>query len=125
MFKEKIECLGEFEFYDDYFIGRVDKGVNAGDDFLDTLTNTVQKYYLGRPIAYISDKVNSYSLDTFAASKLISRNNIRFAAFVTYTYMQKKVYPLEERYIQGAELRSFRNLDAAAQWVMQKLPELN
>ena len=82
MIKEQIAGLGEFEFYEDYFIGRIYEGVNAGSNFVDSLSGLIQKHYSGRPIIYISDRVNSYSLDPIATNDLIRRNNIRFAGVV-------------------------------------------
>ena len=125
MLIEKIRDLGEFEFYEHYVIGRVDEGVDAGSQFVGILTDIIQKHYSGRPIIYISDRVNSYSLDTTAASDLIARNNICFVGFVTYTDRQKRVYPVEEHLIEGAEICSFDYLGAAVKWAKQKSLEIN
>ena len=92
MITERIDGLGDFEFYKGYFIGRIDAGANAGPDFVDTLTALIQKHSPGQPIVYISDRVHSYSLDPVATMELISRNNIRYAGVVIHSPKQKKYY---------------------------------
>ena len=123
MIKERIDGLGEFELFEGYIIGRIDDGVNAGSNFVDTLSELMQKHYHGRPIIYISDRVNSYSLDPVATMALIERNNIRFAGVVTYTKRQKNIYSIEESIINGITMCCFVSLETALAWAKQKLPE--
>jgi hypothetical protein len=124
MIKERIAGLGEFEFYEDYFIGRIYDGVNAGSNFVGSLSDLIQKHYSGRPIIYISDRVNSYSLDPIATNDLIRRNNIRFAGVVAYSEHQKNLYVYEEQVFQGVTMCSFDALDVALRWAEQKSLDL-
>ena len=124
MVKEQIDGLGEFEFYKNYFIGRIYEGVNAGFAFVDSLSKLIQKHYSGRPAIYISDRVNSYSIDPMATNVLIRRNNIRFAGIVIYTQQQRRVYFYEEHVLQGVTVCSFDSLDAAVSWAEKKSLEL-
>ena len=66
MIKEYINGLGEFEFFDGYLIGRINDGVNVGSNFVDALSELIHKHYHGNPFIYISDRINSYSLDPLA-----------------------------------------------------------
>ena len=125
MIKECIPGLGEFEFFEGYFIGRISDGVNAGSNFVDTLSELLYEHYHGKPVIYISDRTNSYSLDPVATMDLIERNNIRFAAVVVYTQRQEQVYSFEERFIDGITMCHFVSLDAALSWSKQKLQEIN
>jgi len=125
MIKECINGLGEFEFFEGYFIGRINDGVNAGSIFVDVLSELIHKHYHGKPVIYISDRVNSYSLDPVATMDLIERNNIRFAGVVVYTQQQEKMYSFEERFIDGTTMCRFVSLDAALCWSKQKLQEIN
>jgi hypothetical protein len=124
MIKEKIDGLGEFEFYSNYFIGRMYEGVNAGSSFVDAFSELIQRHYSGRPTIYISDRVNSYSLDPIATNELIKRNNIRYAGVVVYTQQQRNVFSYEKRILQGVTIRSFESLPAAISWTEQKSLEL-
>lgn len=125
MIKKCINGLGEFEFFEGYFIGRIYDGVNAGPDFVNELSGLIQKHYHGKPVIYISDRVNSYSLDPIATMDLIERNNIRFAGVITYSQRQKRTYPFEERFIDGITMCNFDSLDAALSWAKQKYQEIN
>ena len=124
MIKERIDGLGEFEFYKSYFIGRIDEGSNAGADFVDNLSALIQKHYSGQPIIYISDRVNSYSIDPVATMDLISRNNICYAGIVTYEQQQMDNYPYEEKTIRGVSMRQFNSLDSAVTWAEEKAMKL-
>lgn len=124
MIKEQIKGFGEFEFFDGYFIGRINGGVNAGSDFVDALSELIRKQYHGKPIIYISDRVNSYSIDPFATMDLSERNNIRFAAVVTYTHQQKKIFPLEVKVMDRLSMCNFDSLDAALNWATLKVREI-
>lgn len=125
MIKESINGLGEFDFFEGYFIGRINDGVNAGFKFVDALSELIHKHYHGKPVIYISDRTNSYSLDPVATEDLIERNNIRFAAVVVYTHQQEQVYSFEERFIDGITMCHFVSLDDALCWTKQKLQEIS
>ena len=125
MIKECINGLGEFEFFEGYFIGRINDGVNAGSTFVEALSELIHKHYHGKPVIYISDRVNSYSLDPVATADLIKRSNIRCVGVVVYTQQQQKVYFFEERFIEGIPMCHFASLDAALCWSKQKLKEIN
>ena len=125
MIKEKIEGLGEFEFYRDYFIGRIYEGVNAGPDFSDLLSELIQKHFSGRPVIYISDRVNSYSVDPMATKDLIVRNNIKFTGAVVYTRRQKRISSFEDKIIEETKRCSFDSIAAAVSWAELKAQELN
>jgi hypothetical protein len=124
MIKERIDGLGEFEIHAGYLIGRIDYGKHAGPHFVDALSELIQKHYQGRPLIYISDRVNSYSLDPAATMDLIRRNNIRFVGIVTYTDLQKTMYVFEEQVIKGITMCDFVSLNDALAWAKQKLPEI-
>jgi hypothetical protein len=124
MIKEQIDGLGEFEFYKNYFIGRIYKGVNAGAYFVDSLTELIQKNYSGRETIYISDRLNSYSLDPIATNDLISRNNIRFVGIVFYTKRKRNMYSYEEHFFRGKTICFFDSLGAAEEWAEKKSLEL-
>ena len=125
MIKECINGLGAFDFFESYFIGRINEGANAGSNFVNALSELIHKHYHGKPVIYISDRVNSYSLDPVATMDLIERNNIRFAGVVVYTQQQEKMYSFEERMIDGITMCHFVSLDAALCWAKQKLQEIN
>ena len=125
MIKEQIDGLGEFEFYKNYFIGRIYEGAHAGPDFVDSLSELIQKHYSGRPPVYISDRVNSYSLDPVATLDLINRNNLRFVGIVIHSRPQRTVYSYEKRMFEGITICSFDTLDEAVNWAEQKAAQLN
>ena len=125
MIKECINGLGEFEFFEDYFIGRINDGVNAGSSFVDALSELIHKHYHGQPVIYISDRINSYSLDPLATEDLIKRNNICFAGVVVYSQQQENMFSFEEHLIDGITMCHFVSLDAALCWSKQKLQEIN
>jgi hypothetical protein len=125
MIKEKIDGLGEFEFHETYFIGRIYEGVDAGNNFVPPLSKLIQKHFSGRPTIYISDRINSYSLDPIATNDLIAKNNISFSAIVTYNKKGERFYSYLNTVIEGAIICSFDSLDNAVTWAKLKALELN
>lgn len=124
MITERIDGLGDFEFYKGYFIGRIDAGVNAGPEFVDALSDLIKKHLPGQSIVYISDRVHSYSFDPVATMDLISRNNICYAGVVIHNPKQKKYYSFEESFIEGISMCCFSSLDEAVIWAQQKSQEI-
>lgn len=120
MIKENINGLGEFEFYQNYFIGRINEGSNAGTEYVDALSDLIQKHFSGRPVIYISDRVNCYSLDPVATADLIARNEITHVGIVVYSQLQGKTYSFLEKFLEETKICSFESLDAAMSWAEQK-----
>ena len=125
LIKERINGFGEFEFYEGYFIGRIDEGVDASFNFVDSLSKLIQRHFSNQPVIYISDRVNSYSLDPVATMDLIARNNICFAGVVIYTKLKKQVFSFEEETIKGISMFYFDDLESAMIWAEQKLLKPN
>ena len=125
MIKEHIRGLGDFEFYDNYFIGRIAEGANASADYVSSLSDLITKHLPGKSPVYISDRVNSYSLDPQATSDLIARNNIKFAGIVVYSPHQKNNIFYEEKVIKGTVMCVFTDIDSAVTWAKQKSLMLN
>jgi hypothetical protein len=117
---ESISHLGTFEFFEGYFIGRIDDGVNAGKEHLQELSSLIEKYYSGAPTIYISDRVHSYSIDPIATQNLIANSNIAYAAVVLHSSDQEKSYPLEKIMISNVKLEQFHNLENAVTWAKTK-----
>ena len=124
LIKKSINGLGDFEFYEGYFVGHIYEGVNADSRFVDELSEHLQKYYEGRPIVYISDRLNSYSIDPADTQDLIDQNNIRYAGVVSYTAAQKRQYHYQKQVQKGIEFHSFHSIDSAIDWAKEKAADL-
>jgi len=120
MINEHIKGLGDFEFYDGYFIGRIAEGANAGADYVNALSDLITKHFSGKSPVYISDRINSYSLDPLATSDLIVRNNIKYAGIVAYTPRQQKSASYQENSIKEIEMCTFTDISSAVAWAKQK-----
>lgn len=118
---ERISSLGEFEFYQGYFVGRIYDGVNADETHVEALSSLIRKYYAGAPVIYISDRVNSYSIDPIATKSLIERNNIKYALIVMHKESQKSSLPVEKMLINNVIMKSFDSLERAIVWAEEKL----
>jgi hypothetical protein len=121
---ESIPHLGTFEFYDNYFIGRIYDGVDAGKKHIEELNRLINAHYSGAPTIYISDRVHSYSLDPVATQNLIANSNIVYAAVVLYSSPQKESFPLEKMLISNISLEQFNSLDSAIKWAETKAADL-
>lgn len=113
---EIIPNFGEFEFYEGYFVGRIYDGVNADEKYVEALSRLIYTHYSGSPVIYISDRVNSYSLDPVATKKLIERNNISHALIITHTEPQQISLHTEKILINNVVMDSFDSVELAIAW---------
>ncbi len=120
MQKELIDGFGEFEIYDHFFVGRIFQGINADSAFVEAFQQMKARYFADRPVIYISDRVNSYSLDPLATIELIKNNNIRSVGIVTYSDWQKKCVPIEMKIFEGIDTHLFNSLAEAISWANEK-----
>lgn len=121
MKRERIPNLGEFEFYKGYFVGRIYEGVNADETHVEALSSLIRKYYAGAPVIYISDRVNSYSLDPIATKKLIKINNIKYALIIMHKESQKASLPVEKMLINNVVMKSFDSIELAKAWAEDEI----
>lgn len=123
---EKIMLdFGSYYLCDNFFIMEVDDGVHLNWEKLEKLIISLRDYYGShKTLAYISNRINSYSIDPLLWSYFDKEDSILIAAsIVSYrdsTFMSANI----EKQLASIPLKRANNLDEAINWV-QQLAELN
>ncbi|MBC2846845.1 hypothetical protein [Winogradskyella flava] len=123
---EKIELgFGTNYLFDDFFIMEVNEGVHFNSETLNSLLAEVRKHYGShKQLAYIANRVNSYSIDPVLWSYFDKDDSILIAAaIVSYrnsTLMSANI----EKQLSSISMKRCTDIEEAISWV-RTLSELN
>lgn len=111
--------------FDDFFIMEVNEGVHFDSKRLNTLLAEIRKHYGSqKQLAYIANRVNSYSIDPVIWSYFNKDDSVLIAAtIVSYrnsTFMNANI----EKQMSVISMKRSSSLEEAIGWV-QRLSELN
>jgi len=117
--KKIVHHLGNFYFFKDYVISEINEGIHFNyENGKEIIDMAYEHYGEGIKVAYISNRVNSYSLDprdwiTFYKE----RHKLEAFAIVAYNKIGIMNAVLEKLFSQ-TRIGRFDNLDEAVNWVM-------
>ncbi|MFK7833356.1 MAG: hypothetical protein AB8B52_08770 [Winogradskyella sp.] len=117
--------FGTNYLFDDFFIMEVNEGVHFNSQKLNKLLAAIRNHYgHHKKLAYIANRVNSYSIDPVLWSYFDKDDSILIAvSIVSYrdsTYMNANI----EKQLSAISLKRSQSLEEAIGWV-QRLTELN
>ena len=117
----------EFEIHENFVIVRFDEGSNVTvEDWKETMKVLLDNF--SGKFAWISDRVNSYSIDPtlLLETEVIEyMNNFVCLAQVNYEKKVKDSTELAKDFLSvNVPFRSFTKLDDALNWVKEKLREI-
>ena len=122
----KLEMpFGKFYFLDTFFVSELNEGVHFSWEMIESVLVELLKFYKTKPkLGYISNRVNSYSMDPhtwervdkeygiIVASAIVSYNNI--------TFMNATL----EKHFSTKSIKRCTNLNEAIEFILN-LKELN
>ncbi|GAA3655328.1 hypothetical protein [Flavivirga jejuensis] len=115
----KLETTyGDFYFCDNFFIGEIFEGIHFEWDMVDYLMNEVRDFYgKDAKLGYVSNRINSYSLDPQSWEKVYKKYGIiQFSAIIAYnnfTLMNAKL----EKQFSSKKIKRCTSLTEAMDWV--------
>ncbi|MEO1033520.1 hypothetical protein [Winogradskyella sp.] len=117
--------FGSYYLFEDYFILEVNEGEHLNWDKLYALLDSLRAYYGNhKALAYIANRVNSYSIDPVLWSYFDKDDSILIAAsIVSYrdsTYINANI----EKQMASIPMKRATSLEEAISWV-QRLKEFN
>jgi len=119
----KVE-LGELRFNHRYLVAVFDEGVDLNFENFSEITNIIKTQFENRPFGFISNRINSYSINLSDANKFNKMfPNLKAYAVVAHNPITEKVFEIEEHFFTFNR-KSFRNLDDAINWVENTLSSL-
>jgi hypothetical protein len=100
----KLE-FGELKIYKNYIVGVMNEGTHISIDIVAKITDVANERFNNKPWAYISNRVNSYSLDVTVhiEAPKFEENMLAFAA-VTY----RKVTSMTTNIEKGVHSPSYK-----------------
>lgn len=123
-FTFKEVSLGKLYYDDKYMIAIFNEGVDLNFKNFSEVTNIIKSQFGDRPFGFISNRINSYSINLSDAKKFNKVfPNVKAYAVVAHNSLTEKVFEIEERFFTFNR-KSFRDLDAAIDWVERTLSEI-
>lgn len=106
---------GEIFVFDEFLICQIAEGVNITPDYNDLLNQLIKKHFQGKDLVYISNRVNSYSVDplTYVETERIP-NLIAIAMVPDDTVMRNNAE--YEGNFYDKPYKIFNSLSKAIEW---------
>ena len=113
--------LGRLYLFDNYVVAEFKEGVDINFDNFSDVTEIIKKQFNDQPFGFISNRLNSYSIDLTDATKFNTYfPNLKAYAIVAYTAMTRRVFEVENHFF-NFNREAFKNLELAAEWVEHTL----
>ncbi|MGJ8549908.1 hypothetical protein [Winogradskyella wichelsiae] len=101
--------------FDNYIIVNIKEGINVTPDRNNTLIDITETYYLNKPFVYISNRINSYSVDPKVYLKTSKIKNLEGLAIVSSNYQAKVNAEIEKMFFKKP-FEIFSELEEAIVW---------
>lgn len=109
--------LGNIYLFEDFFVGEFDEGVDINFSNFSDISEIVKAYFENRPFGFISNRVNSYSLNLHDAELFnASFPNLKAYAVVVYNSLTEKVFEIENHFFKFNR-KAFTDIDESISWV--------
>ncbi len=111
--------FGDFYFFDKFMVAEIAEGVHFGwEKVMQLVTETYSFYGKNFKIAYLSNRIHSYSIELTNWSKLKKEghNFVVAIAVVSYSDLGIKLATLEKVFAYSS-LKRCKTLDEAVNWI--------
>ncbi|MCB0399270.1 MAG: hypothetical protein KDD26_06515 [Winogradskyella sp.] len=116
-FTFKEVSLGKLLYNGKYMIAVFNEGVDLNFNNFSEVTTIIKSQFGDRPFGFISNRVNSYSINLSDANRFNEIfPNVKAYAVVAHNPITEKVFEIEQRFFKFNR-KSFRDLDDAIDWV--------
>ncbi len=108
--------FGSLQIAGNTVIGTLNEGVEANWSLLEQVALWAQQRFDGAPWAYISNRVNSYSIDPLVYHRAIECKGLIAIALVCRNEQQIRNVSVEKLYCRDITLQHFLDLQQAIDW---------
>jgi hypothetical protein len=112
--------FGKIEIHDTYVLAVMNEGVTVKPEYNIELIKIADKYFKGQPFAYITHRLNSYSVNPqiyFETSKI---ENLAAFAVVSKNKISTSNTEIEKIFLKKP-FKHFTDLDNAIAWANEKI----
>lgn len=116
-------CLGvgDFHFFNNFVVAEFKQGVYVSYNDFKEIFELAQEFYGTNPVGFISNRVNSFSINLLDAIKYRQKaNSFSGYAIVTYNHNTRRILAIEDYYF-NIKRKRFNSLVDAAEWVNKKV----
>ncbi|MCK8520217.1 hypothetical protein M0D21_01490 [Aquimarina sp. D1M17] len=123
--KEYILGFGKVVFYKNYLIIEVAEGASFNHEKGKELSVLTNRHFGNRPFGYISNRVNSYSLEPADYIRIKEVfPNLKAFAVVVHNKLQEECVTIENMFFHQ-EIITFSKLENAKSWMKEYLSSLD
>lgn len=119
--KKKLFDFGEVRICKNIVIAEMKEGIIFNQTYNDELLTYCKQYFKNKPYAYISHRLNSYSIDPIVYIDAASNSLIRAIAIVSKDPEKRRNLEVEKQFFDHP-FESFDSLNEAKKWVSKVLP---
>lgn len=113
--------LGTLYFNESYMVAIFNEGIDINFKNFSEITFIIKSQFGNEPFGFISNRINSYSINLSDAKKFNEMfPNVKAYAVVAHSTLTEKVFEIEEHFF-NFNRKSFRNIDDAIDWVEDTL----
>jgi hypothetical protein len=113
--------LGDVYFFDRFFIAEFNEGLDIDFSSFSEIDELIKTHFGNKTFAFISNRVNSYSIVLGDAQLFNTRYpNCTAYAIVAYKPFTEKVIEIENKFF-SFNRRAFRSIEKALDWVESTL----
>ena len=119
----KVEMsFGNFYLLETFFISELNEGVHFDWEMIkNTMSHLVDFYGEDAKIGYISNRVNSYSMNPETWNKVHKKYNmLTFGAIVSYNNITFLNASLEKQFSNVIKIKACHTLKEAIEWILTK-----
>ena len=110
--------------FENYLINQINDDVTISLEHVEDLRLLIKKHYHTRKLVYISNRVNSYTVDPLVYPEVALIPNLLGMAIVTKTEINKKNATFEQLFYKK-EFRVFSTLEQSIIWSTEVLTKAN
>ncbi|MBU2929774.1 hypothetical protein [Winogradskyella psychrotolerans] len=115
--------LGTVYFYENFLVAEFKEGVDITFKNFDELSFLIKTHFKDKPIGFITNRVNSYSVNVNDAKDFNKTFvNLKAYATVCYNSLTEGVIEIESQFFKFNR-KVFKNMDTAISWVEKTLAE--
>ncbi|WP_298538559.1 hypothetical protein [uncultured Aquimarina sp.] len=107
--------FAKVEIQEDFLKNTIAEGFLVTPEHNKLLLEFVKKYFNNKPFVYISNRVNSYSVDPTIYHETTKIDNLIGLAVVSKNHRQQRLTELESKFFQK-RIKYFTNMNKALEW---------
>lgn len=118
LLKTEVLPFGQLHFFENVIVSEINDGVHIdANKYLDLIIKLAEFYGTEKPIGFISNRINNYSLSPIEISKVSTLDNVSASSTITYSDSDTKIAKFEHSFCKIELKNNFSDLYLGFNWV--------